>query len=318
MTTGERISQRRKELGISADDLADAIGVSRSTIFRYENGYIEKVPMSNLAPIAQALHTTVEYLMGWDGTDDEADWVKNFRYNLGEILKNSDISDISASVDKKRLEAIAFGESPILLADACEIADELGESLDFMAGLDKIVNFSELKNGSQEDGVFHDRRMVRKYRTLDQYGKEAVDAVLEAEYKRMTKIISPTQSGWVSYINCYDLAVSAGTGEPWADQGYKTWLEIPTTQVPEKTSYCARVNGNSMEPAYKDGDIVFVQQLDGEQLREGEIGIFRLNSEGYIKQLGYHELISLNPAYGPIAIHEYDDFEVQGRVLGKL
>ena len=91
MTTGERISQRRKELGISADDLADAIGVSRSTIFRYENGYIEKVPMSNLAPIAQALHTTVEYLMGWDGTDDEADWVKNFRYNLGEILKNSDI-----------------------------------------------------------------------------------------------------------------------------------------------------------------------------------------------------------------------------------
>lgn len=66
MTTGERIRERRKELGITADVLAEKIGVSRSTMFRYENGYIEKMPMNNLVPIARALHTTVGYLMGWE------------------------------------------------------------------------------------------------------------------------------------------------------------------------------------------------------------------------------------------------------------
>lgn len=66
MTTGERIKARRKEIGISADTLADMIGVSRSTVFRYENGFIEKLPLNNLVPIARALSTTVGYLMGWD------------------------------------------------------------------------------------------------------------------------------------------------------------------------------------------------------------------------------------------------------------
>ena len=62
MTTGERIKNRRKELGISADKLAELIGVSRSTMFRYENGYIEKLPINNLVPIARSLNTTVGYL----------------------------------------------------------------------------------------------------------------------------------------------------------------------------------------------------------------------------------------------------------------
>ncbi len=70
MTTGERIRARRKELDMTADSLAEAIGVSRSTMFRYENGFIEKMPMNNLVPIARALRTTVGYLMGWDEDKD--------------------------------------------------------------------------------------------------------------------------------------------------------------------------------------------------------------------------------------------------------
>lgn len=63
MTTAERIKQRRKELGLRAEDVAEKIGVSRSTVFRYESGEIEKLPYTNLVPIAKALNTTVEYLM---------------------------------------------------------------------------------------------------------------------------------------------------------------------------------------------------------------------------------------------------------------
>lgn len=66
MTTGERIRERRKAIGLSADSLADGIGVSRSTVFRYENGAIEKIPIGNLVPIARVLRTTVGALMGWE------------------------------------------------------------------------------------------------------------------------------------------------------------------------------------------------------------------------------------------------------------
>ena len=69
MTTAERIKQRRKDLGLRAEDVAERIGVSRSTMFRYENGEIEKLPINHLVPIAKARHTSVDYLMGW--TEDE-------------------------------------------------------------------------------------------------------------------------------------------------------------------------------------------------------------------------------------------------------
>lgn len=63
----------RKELGISADDVAKALGVSRATVFRYEKGDIEKVPGSMLEPLAKVLHTTPAYLMGWENNPLPAD-----------------------------------------------------------------------------------------------------------------------------------------------------------------------------------------------------------------------------------------------------
>ena len=64
MTTGERIKERRNEIGMSADELAEKIGVTRSTVFRYEKGSIEKIPYLRLMEIARALRTTWGELMG--------------------------------------------------------------------------------------------------------------------------------------------------------------------------------------------------------------------------------------------------------------
>ena len=66
MNVGQRIKKRRKELGISADKLGEALGKDRSTIFRYEKGDIEKLPLDILEPIAKVLQTTPRYLMGWE------------------------------------------------------------------------------------------------------------------------------------------------------------------------------------------------------------------------------------------------------------
>lgn len=75
MTVGQRIQTRRKELEMSAAELGRRIGKNRATVFRYENGDIEKLPVDVLKPIAEALSTTPEYLMGWD--DEEKATTEN-------------------------------------------------------------------------------------------------------------------------------------------------------------------------------------------------------------------------------------------------
>ena len=66
MTIGERIKKRRTELGLSVDDIAEKLGKGRATVYRYENGDIEKLPTTVLEPLARVLKTTPAYLMGWE------------------------------------------------------------------------------------------------------------------------------------------------------------------------------------------------------------------------------------------------------------
>ena len=73
MTTAERMKLRRKELGLSAEYVADKLGCSAATIYRYEKGDIEKMPLDILKPLSFILCTSPAYLMGWDDSvEDES------------------------------------------------------------------------------------------------------------------------------------------------------------------------------------------------------------------------------------------------------
>ena len=66
MGVGERIKARRKEIGLSAEQVAKELGVSPATVYRYESNDIMNMRIDKLEPIAKALHTTPAYLMGWE------------------------------------------------------------------------------------------------------------------------------------------------------------------------------------------------------------------------------------------------------------
>ena len=70
MTTAERMKSRRKELGLSAEYVADKLGCSATTVYRYEKGDIEKMPLDILKPLSAILHVSPAYLMGWDDAED--------------------------------------------------------------------------------------------------------------------------------------------------------------------------------------------------------------------------------------------------------
>ena len=73
MTIGQRIKERRKALKMSADEMGARLGKDRSTIYRYENGDIENLPLDILEPIAEALQTTPQFLMGWEEVQKKND-----------------------------------------------------------------------------------------------------------------------------------------------------------------------------------------------------------------------------------------------------
>ena len=113
-------------------------------------------------------------------------------------------------------------------------------------------------------------------------------------------------------LHLYDLPVSAGPGN-YLDQGAYEMIEVDNT-VPSTADYAVRVSGDSMMPRFVDQQIIFVHEQSA--LEEGEIGIFYLNNEVYLKKLGRGCLISLNSRYEPIPIREYDDVRVFGKVVG--
>lgn len=89
MTVGERIRLRRKQLGLSVDDLAKSLGKNRATIYRYESDEIENLPLNVLDPLAKVLSVTPAYLMGWE---DETVTLKTKRVPLlGEIAAGEPI-----------------------------------------------------------------------------------------------------------------------------------------------------------------------------------------------------------------------------------
>jgi repressor LexA len=70
-TIQEKIKERRTQLGLSLEDVAQALGVNKSTVMRYESKSIEKMPINIIPPLAKILQCSPEYLMGWEETIDK-------------------------------------------------------------------------------------------------------------------------------------------------------------------------------------------------------------------------------------------------------
>ena len=145
---------------------------------------------------------------------------------------------------------------------------------------------------------------------LNHQGRENVKAYID--FLRSKPFYTDEEIYEPKVFRLYDLPVSAGTGTYLDSSEYE---EITAADlIPEETDYAVRVRGDSMEPKYHDGQIVFVREQD--HLDDGEIGIFSLNGDAFLKKIMSGELVSLNEKYKPIRIHEHDDLHVFGKVIG--
>ena len=110
-----------------------------------------------------------------------------------------------------------------------------------------------------------------------------------------------------------NLAVSAGTGE-FLDEGNFEMVSFPESSVPTGAEFGLRVSGDSMEPVYHDGQIVWVQQC--EQVAVGEVGIFIYDGDDSYGNVHMQPvMLSYNQKYSPRVISANAGFQVVGRVL---
>ena len=111
----------------------------------------------------------------------------------------------------------------------------------------------------------------------------------------------------------YDHPASAGTGQYLNDVRVER-IELP---VDIDADFVIPIKGDSMEPDYHDGDLVFIQT--SVDLNDGVIGVFNYNGDAYIKQLVIDKeqayLHSLNPAYKDMPITPETDFRIIGEVV---
>lgn len=107
MDIGKRIKDRRKELGLNAEAVAEKIGVSPATIYRYESADILNMGIDKVELIAEALYTTPAYLMGWADeqplTDKEQQLVASFK-SLNEIGKTKAVEYVTDLADNPKYQ----------------------------------------------------------------------------------------------------------------------------------------------------------------------------------------------------------------------
>ena len=139
------------------------------------------------------------------------------------------------------------------------------------------------------------------------------EELLESQNEEETKINEVSEVIQLYSYDYYDHPASAGTGQYLNDVRVER-IELP---VDVDADFVIPIKGDSMEPDYHDGDLVFIQT--SVDLNDGVIGVFNYNGDAYIKQLVIDKeqayLHSLNPAYKDMPITPDTDFRIIGEVV---
>ena len=133
--------------------------------------------------------------------------------------------------------------------------------------------------------------------------------VLEVNHSSK-RIRSPISNRVLAY---YGKIAAAGQSVEFSSMISGT-VECPLTEESQRADYTIGISGDSMEPYYSDGDIVFVQKDSRPNI--GDVGIFQKDNGIYIKEVGDGELLSFNKRYKPIV--DDGDILCLGKVIGKL
>ena len=156
-------------------------------------------------------------------------------------------------------------------------------------------------------------RLIKRFRNLSGYDQQTLlnmidlleSARIQEQKDRCRNMYRP--------MPLLPYAMGAGLGEPLGDALETEQVFVRNTKNSRRADSIVRVNGDSMMPTFSDGDLLLIEETDA--IKEGEIGIFIVAGEGFVKEYQPDGLHSHNPKYKTIRPVQDDNFRCVGRVL---
>ena len=328
----DRIKKIKSERKITNEKLSEMTGIPLGTLSKLLAGISDSPKLVNMVAICRALECSLEYLLTGEPENtnkstlspEEMTLVENYR-----LLDAYGRSLAAMVIDKERDRAARqAAEETLLLRDLAEqkatarrsaAKDRQAVQRRVAADTAEHVVAAAVKQSEayryQFDGASSASQVADRAPTASPV-PAAVSASSETAEKDRRIIRGGLPAGLGRRpIALYDLPVSAGAGE-FLSESLGTEIFIPDAPKTKDADYALRIEGNSMEPKYHSGDILLVENCD--YVEEGELGIFVLDGSGYFKKYGGDRLISLNTAYAPIMLKDFEQVVCCGRVVGKL
>lgn len=186
-----------------------------------------------------------------------------------------------------------------------ELCDILGVSID-----DFFPSQNDSSSNTPQIQTIYDKLTPPRQNKVLTYAEKQLNEQRNEEETKKNEVSEAIQLYSYDY---YDHPASAGTGQYLNDVRVER-IELP---VDVDADFVIPIKGDSMEPDYHDGDLVFIQT--SVDLNDGVIGVFNYNGDAYIKQLVIDEdqayLHSLNPTYKDMPITPETDFRIIGEVV---
>lgn len=327
MTIGERIREKRKKKEYTLEQLADEIGVTKSTILKYENGSIA-IPSDKIEKIAKSLDTSPVYLMGWEeekkfrnryvhnvdiSTDDKLNFIKKIAKHINSGMTYEEIAQI-LDFPKDLLYRLIFEEDLITLAKTNKDIFKL--LIDSVEAITKKVFADSNLTFTDEDAEISKETFNQIINDMNtsQILENELKKYKKTEMKSNVTIIDPDK--FIS-VPVYGKA-SAGCGYINMDE-VKFYKTIHINGY-SHNSFLIEVSGNSMEPLINDGEFVLVDPSNIE-ITNGKVYVVTYNDETFIKRIEkYEEIIilkSINPLYNDKLIQgeQLNFLKIEGRVV---
>jgi phage repressor protein C with HTH and peptisase S24 domain/DNA-binding XRE family transcriptional regulator len=165
---------------------------------------------------------------------------------------------------------------------------------------------------------------LARYRSLDHYGKLTVERVADSENERvrLTGAGTSEKSGDAAENARYiEIPVSKHPFYPGngvlEEELFESaeLIRLPENDLYMGADFAVRVDGAGYEPRFSDGDILLIKRQS--EIQIGEIGVFSVDGEVYLRGNGHGRLISINPGLDDITFSGKHKIRCIGKIIAK-
>ena len=181
-----RISEERKKLGLSQEELANKVGVSQKSISKYECG-TRRPSYETLTLMAGLFGVSIDYLLGNDKhynatysnyQIDNSEFGLSFKYKLRDILHDKGLSEKKFSeligLHKEDVDLYLYGNKIPSIEDLIKIAGALNVSADYLLDISEIKPVMEISKNVLPILTEREKKVIESFRLLNEDNQDII------------------------------------------------------------------------------------------------------------------------------------------------